>query len=721
MTTYNESFDKADSSTLGPDLTWTKFSTSELWSGGPGYNDGEVSSNSYGISGGERTGLYEYSDSFDRANNVSSMGDTDGAFGDLSGTETWFGQGGTWGVNLNQAYQPSGAAIAQSLIFVGFPTDYLIEVTLAAGTDLGVTWRNVDLNNCWHTNKAGQVIKRVSGTPTVAYTLTTGALSDGDVLKVMVLGDANYYQFWVNGIDAGSFTDAEFAGQDAFVGLQAMSSANARFDDFKYSEALYEVAAFARAEHDVGSESVYTQAEIVATAASWSLTASSPDSSHSTNVPANAVDGNIGTYWQTITSTVNPTLIVDRGLGAPPFTSVRTQWYSAGFQAIDYTITTGTDGVSFPTTVATVTGNAATDVTDTFGANTDRYVRLVVTNRNSDGGDTYAHLALLEFTPEPYYTSTYPGFFVGTSLDGTYAGPLPDDSTGAFAGPPGLWAGFDPTGYAPDGCGIYVYSYDPTTDTYFSPDFVVHPLGGSVSYIQGPLLSLGDVIRLDHDAVNHAFSVSVNGVECGNGNYSIGDIPVAWGERGGIGIYAFWDDPDVPYVANVDRLDNFETGISSFTGTPSGEATPSWASASGTAYNAMATTLSFSVAPCRWLLFDTSTEEFYAFEVNPNAGGSPALKKNILTEDTTAPDGKILVYEGSDDPRTFEFSGVLLSQDQYDTMTEWYEKKHQVVLRDDLGRYTYVYLADFQPRRAGLSHHTYRHTYTCRVVELDWQ
>jgi hypothetical protein len=58
MTTFTESFDQADSTILGPDLTWTKFPADgggSAYLGGP--DDGETYSGAFAIYGGDRTGL----------------------------------------------------------------------------------------------------------------------------------------------------------------------------------------------------------------------------------------------------------------------------------------------------------------------------------------------------------------------------------------------------------------------------------------------------------------------------------------------------------------------------------------------------------------------------------------------------------------------------------------------------------------------------------------
>ena len=89
--------------------------------------------------------------------------------------------------------------------------------------------------------------------------------------------------------------------------------------------------------------------------------------------------------------------MIDRGPGAPSFASVRMQWYSVGYQAIDYTIETSPNGTTW-SNAATVTGNTLADRTDVV-SQSDRYVRVVVSNwSNKLAATPDAQLALLELT-----------------------------------------------------------------------------------------------------------------------------------------------------------------------------------------------------------------------------------------------------------------------------------------------------------------------------------
>jgi hypothetical protein len=136
----------------------------------------------------------------------------------------------------------------------------------------------------------------------------------------------------------------------------------------------------------------------------FKLVASSPDVTHNAQTPDLAVDRNVATWWQPRSTLAvgayNPSLILDRGAGSGPFSSVRVQWYpDAQFIGTDYTIETSPDSSTW-TVVRTIVGNSAQDRTLTFTQSTARYVRILVTGKNADTDPNYANLAIVEFSAE---------------------------------------------------------------------------------------------------------------------------------------------------------------------------------------------------------------------------------------------------------------------------------------------------------------------------------
>lgn len=122
----------------------------------------------------------------------------------------------------------------------------------------------------------------------------------------------------------------------------------------------------------------------------------------------------------------------------------------------------------------------------------------------------------------------------------------------------------------------------------------------------------------------------------------------------------------------------------------------------------------------KWQFNDPATLETHTFEINPNEGGSPEYTKNIQYRNTSAPDGKTLLFEGRDNPQTLEFSGVLLTESQYNMFRDWWDKRYQVYVTDDLGREFSIVIEAFIPKRERAFHHPWKHSYTVRATIVDW-
>lgn len=122
----------------------------------------------------------------------------------------------------------------------------------------------------------------------------------------------------------------------------------------------------------------------------------------------------------------------------------------------------------------------------------------------------------------------------------------------------------------------------------------------------------------------------------------------------------------------------------------------------------------------KWNFLDTVTSETYTWEINPSAGGSPAYKKNIATQNTVAPGGKTLLFEGADEPLTLDWTGTILSQAQHQTFITWWSKRHQIQLTDDLGRVFMIYITEYTPDRQRAVHYPYKHSYDMKAIVVDW-
>lgn len=122
------------------------------------------------------------------------------------------------------------------------------------------------------------------------------------------------------------------------------------------------------------------------------------------------------------------------------------------------------------------------------------------------------------------------------------------------------------------------------------------------------------------------------------------------------------------------------------------------------------------MAVTRWLFDDPVTFDSYTFELNPVEGGTPGRKKSYTSETTTG--GNTIIFEGTEEAREGEFSGVILTQDMYEKMVEWFEKTYPINVTDDLGRTFSIYITGFDPRRERAVHSPWKHSYTVRYVVL---
>lgn len=262
MTTFTESFDQADSRVLGPDLAWTKFTAVGVSPREPGGDDGATFAGEFGIDGGDRLdpAILNTSDSFNRTDSASTMGNTDQAYG--GDAKTWFPQAGTWGISSNQAYPASSTAGAATVVNAG-DQNMTMEVTISIVTaGCGVVWRFDDTSNYWRL-EAGTpttVYKKVAGVDTSVATFA--ALVDGDVVRVV--NDGDDHTIYVNGVEVAQFTDTAF-NFDNLYGLYAPSSTATRFEDFRIGQTFASYGnGWARADGAVGVQAMYAQAVVSA-------------------------------------------------------------------------------------------------------------------------------------------------------------------------------------------------------------------------------------------------------------------------------------------------------------------------------------------------------------------------------------------------------------------------------------------------------------------------
>lgn len=126
------------------------------------------------------------------------------------------------------------------------------------------------------------------------------------------------------------------------------------------------------------------------------------------------------------------------------------------------------------------------------------------------------------------------------------------------------------------------------------------------------------------------------------------------------------------------------------------------------------------MARVAWKLEDLSTSEAYYWEINPKDWSLPH-RKNLTYATTAAPGGRVVAFEGRDEPRKATYSGTVLTEGQYNNLVYWFSKRHQMKLTDDLGNEYFVYITAFDIQR---SFHSatfpWRHSYNGEMLIIDW-
>lgn len=117
----------------------------------------------------------------------------------------------------------------------------------------------------------------------------------------------------------------------------------------------------------------------------------------------------------------------------------------------------------------------------------------------------------------------------------------------------------------------------------------------------------------------------------------------------------------------------------------------------------------------KWKLDDmAATPNVLWFEVSPNSMESPIPVQGVEINAATI-NGAI---RGTrlDQPHIWQFSGVLLTQSQYEDLRDWVFDHNVCRLTDHLNRQFIVRLTAFSPNRAPWRHYQWRHTYTMTVT-----
>lgn len=125
------------------------------------------------------------------------------------------------------------------------------------------------------------------------------------------------------------------------------------------------------------------------------------------------------------------------------------------------------------------------------------------------------------------------------------------------------------------------------------------------------------------------------------------------------------------------------------------------------------------MALVRWTFTDAVTFDSYVFELNPNDGGTPALKKNFTYASSLAPEGTALVFEGAREIPTETVTGIIRSKEALDAFKTWFHKSSPIIMEDDLGRQFTIMITEFVPKRKRASSAPWKHDYTLTYLIFE--
>lgn len=120
-----------------------------------------------------------------------------------------------------------------------------------------------------------------------------------------------------------------------------------------------------------------------------------------------------------------------------------------------------------------------------------------------------------------------------------------------------------------------------------------------------------------------------------------------------------------------------------------------------------------------WWLRDLSSDDEYEFLINPAEVRITSPQKPVTTQYTTY--GRPIDFTGLQKPSRLSVSGTLFTETHYRAMEEWFDKKKQIQVQDDLNRRFMVYIVSFNPRRRYNKKYPWMHDYDLEGVGISWQ
>ena len=117
-------------------------------------------------------------------------------------------------------------------------------------------------------------------------------------------------------------------------------------------------------------------------------------------------------------------------------------------------------------------------------------------------------------------------------------------------------------------------------------------------------------------------------------------------------------------------------------------------------------------------LHDPDSSETYNMEINPNDSGTPTMRNTYNYQTPTAGTNGPIISQGVRELRKLDYSGTLLTENQYNQMLLFSAREYPWHITDDLGRKFAVMCESFEPKRIPSISHPWRHDYTWNLIVI---
>lgn len=125
------------------------------------------------------------------------------------------------------------------------------------------------------------------------------------------------------------------------------------------------------------------------------------------------------------------------------------------------------------------------------------------------------------------------------------------------------------------------------------------------------------------------------------------------------------------------------------------------------------------MARIAWVLTDPTDSSSYSFEVNPLNANTPTVEKTITEMASSASSGLPILFEGANKAGKMSISGTLLSQEQFDALNLWNDKRKTILVTDDLGQQWTMYMVRLTMNRVRNTSFPWKHTFNIDYVQVD--